>query len=223
MPITTARPEFPDHAPLVAPPTRGTPFAAAAVVCRRAGARSRPAFARSFALAVLAGACATGAAAEGLRPGAIFVQAGAGESDVRAASLGLLWPWAWRARAGGGEFSVQTELFASHWRAPGLDGSRQGYVQLGLLPLLRFRLDEGRSPWFVEGGIGVSVTDGLFTTPGRTMSTRWNFSDSLALGRNFGGQDRHEVSLRWQHTSNAGLKKPNPGLDLLMLRYSARF
>lgn len=169
------------------------------------------------------GLAATAAQAEGLRPGAVFVQAGGGETDLGAASAGLLWPWAWRAHALGGEVGLQTELFASHWRARGLSGSRQGYTQIGVLPLLRYRLDEGRSPWFIEGGIGLSLTDRLFSTPARSMGSRWNFSDNLALGRQFGEQGRHEWSLRWQHTSNAGLKKPNPGLDLVLLRYSARF
>ncbi len=174
--------------------------------------------------ALLAGALvATTAGAEGLRPGAVFVQGGSGESGLRAAGVGLLWPWAWRAQALGGEFGLQTELFASHWRARGLAGAREGYTQIGLLPLLRYRLAEGRSPWFIEGGIGLSLTDRLFSTPARSMSSRWNFTDNLALGRHFGDRGQHELSLRWQHTSNAGLKKPNPGLDLVMVRYSARF
>ena len=166
---------------------------------------------------------ATGSRAEGLRPASLFVQGGGGESGLRAAGIGLLWPWAWRTQALGGEFSLQTELFASHWRARGRAGNREGFTQVGLLPLLRLRLDEGRSPWFIEGGIGLSLTDRLFVTPARRMGSRWNFSDNLALGRQFGAGGQHELSLRWQHTSNAGLKQPNPGVDLVMLRWSSRF
>ncbi|WBY00032.1 acyloxyacyl hydrolase [Ramlibacter tataouinensis] len=174
-------------------------------------------------LASLFAAAAGAAPTEGLHPGAVFAQGGVGENGVQAAGIGLLWPWDWRAQAAGGEFSAQTELFVSQWRARGAAGAHEGYTQAGLVPLLRYRPDEGRSPWFVEGGIGLSVTDSLFTTPARTMGSRWNFSDNLAVGRNFGARGQHELSLRWQHTSNAGLKQPNPGLDLLMLRYSARF
>lgn len=174
--------------------------------------------------AFLCGALAvSNALAEGLRPEALFVQGGGGQSGLRVAGVGLLWPWSWRAQAVGGEWTLQTELFASHWSARAAGGGREGYTQIGLVPLLRYRLDNGLSNWFVEGGIGLSVTDSQFATPARTLGTEWNFSDNLALGRNFGEQGRHEVSLRWQHTSNAGIKKPNPGLDLLMLRYSTRF
>ncbi len=89
--------------------------------------------------------------------------------------------------------------------------------------MLRYRFGEGRSRWFVEAGIGLSVTDRRFATPDRTQASRWNFSDNLALGRSFGDRGEHEVSLRWQHTSNAGLKEPNPGVDLFLLRYAIRF
>ena len=96
-------------------------------------------------------------------------------------------------------------------------------VQVGLVPLVRWRPDEGRSPWFVEGGIGLSWLDGDLRTPERTFSTRLNFSDNLGIGRSFGARGEQELSLRWQHTSNAGIRKPNPGQDLLLVRYAHAF
>lgn len=178
---------------------------------------------RTLGLAVLTfAAMAAPAAAQDWKPSAFFVQGGKGDG-VDAASVGLQWPWAWRTAALGGEFSARTELFASLWRADGLDGDRESFVQFGLVPLLRYRFAEGRSPWFLEGGIGASVTDKRFVARDREFGSRWNFSDNLALGRSFGEQGRQEISLRLQHSSNAGLKKPNPGLNLVMLRYSSAF
>jgi hypothetical protein len=153
----------------------------------------------------------------------VFVQGGAGEHGLGAVSAGVGWPWDWRGNALGGELTVRTELFTSFWRARDNGGGRQGFVQLGLVPMLRFGFDQGRSPWFIEAGIGLALTDKRYVTPERSLSTRLNFSDNLALGRSFGDRGRHEVSLRWQHTSNAGLKKPNPGLDLVLLRYATAF
>lgn len=174
-------------------------------------------------LAALAAAASVPVAAQGLRPASWFVQAGAGENSVQAASVGVQWPWSWRGSALGGELTAHTELFASLWRARDFGGGRQNFVQLNLVPMLRYRFDAGRSPWFAEIGIGLSVTDKTFVTPDKTFSTRFNFSDNLALGRNFGAKGEHEVSLRWQHTSNAGIKKPNPGLDLVLVRYATSF
>lgn len=173
----------------------------------------------AFTLAVLA---AAPAGAQGLRPTGVFVQAGSGAADVQAASIGLLWPWQWRRPLGSGLLTAETELSLSQWRAD-RGGGHQTLNELVLLPLLRWRPAAGQSPWFVEGGIGLSYADQLLATPQKTFSTRWNFSDNLAVGRSFGAQQQHEISLRLQHTSNAGLREPNPGLNLWMLRYSARF
>lgn len=178
---------------------------------------------------VLASAAAFGglapgpASAQGLRPAGLYVQGGGGQSGLRAGSLGLVWPWGWSRQVGGGEVTANTELFVSHWRARAAGGGHQGFVQVGVVPMLRYRFAEGRSPWFVEAGIGLSVMDRRFVTPDRNQGSRWNFSDNLALGHSFGSAGEHEVSLRWQHTSNAGLKDPNPGVDLILLRYAARF
>ena len=157
------------------------------------------------------------------RAPAMFVQAGGGDDGVRTASIGLIWPWKWRSRSWGDRLSAHTELVASYWRARDFDGGHQGFKHLALVPYLRYRPANGQSLWFVEGGIGIVATDRRYVTPDKTFSTRLNFSDNLAVGRSFGEQRQHEVSLRLQHTSNASIKRPNPGEDLLQVRYSTSF
>jgi len=175
-----------------------------------------------LALLAMAGAAAPAAAQE-WRPATFFVQGGNGDG-VDAASVGVQWPWAWRSAALGGEWSARTELFGVLWRAPAAAGDgRDDFLQFGLVPLLRYRFAEGRSPWFVEAGIGLSVTNKRFVSRDKVFGSSWNFSDNLAVGRSFGEQGRHEISLRLQHSSNAGLKEPNPGLNLVLLRYSSAF
>ena len=179
---------------------------------------------RTLSLVVLATAgVAAPAAAQEWRPATFFVQGGNGDG-VDAASVGVQWPWAWRRTALRGEWTARTELFGILWRARAADGAgRDNFLQFGLVPLLRYRFAEGQSPWFVEAGIGLSVTNKLFVSRDKVFGSRWNFSDNLAVGRSFGEQGRHEVSLRLQHSSNAGLKEPNPGLNLVLLRYSSAF
>jgi len=173
---------------------------------------------------LLGSAALAGAAhAQGWTPSSFFVQAGGGEDRVRAASAGLRWDWDWRSSLLGAEVTGTTEVFVSNWRARDLAGGRENFIQLGVVPMFRFRPGAGQSPWFFEAGIGLSVTDERFVTANKTFSTRWNFSDNFAFGRNFGDKGQHELSLRWQHTSNGGVKKPNPGLDLLLVRYATRF
>ena len=149
----------------------------------------------------------------------VFGQAGTGQDSVRVASAGLAWDLPWQ-RADRG-LSTRAEVFVSRWHTPVVDGSRRSLWQVGVVPMLRWRA--AGSPWFVEGGIGLSLLDGELRTPRGHFSTRLNFSDNLGVGRSFGAQGEQEVSLRWQHTSNAGIREPNPGLDLVMLRYTHSF
>jgi lipid A 3-O-deacylase len=151
----------------------------------------------------------------------VFIQAGSGEEAVRAGSAGITWDLHWRGSDGA--VTARAEAFVSVWHTPRLGGGHRQLVQVGVVPMLRWRLDGGRSPWFAETGIGLSWLDSDLRTPKRTFSTRLNFSDTVAVGRNFGAGARHELSLRWQHTSNAGIRKPNPGQDLLLVRYAHAF
>jgi hypothetical protein len=162
------------------------------------------------------------AGADGLAPDGWFAQAGGGSHSTWAAGAGLLWHWSWRHAFGPGEFSGITEVFASHWKARH-NGSREALTQLGVVPLVRYRWDRGRSPWFVEAGIGLTVLDGVYRAEDKAFSTRFNFADVLGAGRSFGPQGRHELGLRLTHYSNGGLRKPNPGENLFGVRYAMMF
>jgi lipid A 3-O-deacylase len=157
------------------------------------------------------------------RPNSAFVQGGVGPDGVSAITAGATWPFDWSNTLWGGQFTAYTELSVAHWRARSFGGGHQSLTQLSLVPMLRYRFDEGRSPWFAEFGIGATVTDRLYNTPCKAFSTRWNFSDNFAVGRSLGAGQRHELSLRLQHISNGDIKKPNPGEEFLQLRYAMRF
>jgi lipid A 3-O-deacylase len=183
----------------------------------------RPALRPLALLAAFAASCAVLPAHAQFKPGAMYLQAGSGEDNLSAASVGVLWPWAWKKQAFGGQWSANTEVFLSTWRAERAGGGKRSYLQAGIVPLFRWTPDQGRSPWFAEIGIGLSLLDRDFVTPTKTFGTTWNFSDNLAVGRSFGDKGQHEISLRWQHTSKGGVKKPNPGLDIGLVRYSLKF
>ncbi len=177
----------------------------------------------SLALAVLAGVMALPAAAEGLRPSGYFVQGGVAEGRTWNASVGLTWPWAWKARLLGTEIGGVTEAYIAHWDTPSASGGRRGFTQVGVVPLLRMRFDQGRSPWFAEAGVGVSAMDHHFVTTSKQFTTSFNFVDVVGVGRSFGQARGQEIGLRLQHVSNAGIRVPNPGQNFVQLRYAAAF
>lgn len=161
--------------------------------------------------------------AEGLMPEVGFVQLGRAE-ETRATVFGVIWPWDKAWSMGGGQWSGYWELALGRWSTPGVDGRDRAWVtQFGVTPVFRFRPHAGASRWFFEAGIGVTVMTPIYRSPSKRFSTAFNFGDHLAVGRNFGENGRHELSLRYQHFSNGGVRHPNPGEDFIQLRYATSF
>ncbi|MGQ4877855.1 acyloxyacyl hydrolase [Billgrantia sp. LNSP4103-1] len=81
-------------------------------------------------------------------------------------------------------------------------------------PMLRYTFAGTRNV-FVEGGIGAAVfLDARLGS--RDLSTAFQFQDRIALGGSVGPG---ELSLSLTHYSNAGIKEPNDGIEVLALGY----
>ena len=162
--------------------------------------------------------------AAGWQPDSGFLQFGATENDTRAFTAGFGWDWPRTRPWWGGELGGYWEVALSHWSTPGPSGRQSAVVtQFGVKPALRWRPSGGASPWFVEGGIGFTVMTPVYENKDKRFSTAFNFADHVALGRSFGPAREHEVALRFEHFSNGGLRKPNPGENFYQLRYTRRF
>lgn len=176
---------------------------------------------RLLAAAALAAAC-TGAFALDLRPDGASLQGSWGTNSARMAGAGLHWDWDWERPWRQVTLAARTELLANYWRADDFGGGSRDWLQLVLLPTLRFEFAPERA-WYAELGVGASWLSSQYRTPQRRLGTQWNFYDVVGVGRSFGAQREHEVGLRWIHVSNLGIREPNPGLDFLQLRYARRF
>jgi hypothetical protein len=157
-----------------------------------------------------------------LKPNGVEAIVGPARSGTGQAGAGLVWDWDWKLQRHA-LFTGQTELIVSQWRYDSPGGGKDDLQQFTLLPLLRMVPDEGRSSGFLELGIGASYLSHAYVTPHKDFSTQWNFYDTLGAGLRFGGRGEHELGLRLLHVSNAGIKKPNPGEEFLLLRYAYRF
>lgn len=117
--------------------------------------------------------------------------------------------------------ALRIEAEVVHWRSlHGMGDQRSRVTQLGLTPLWRQELPRTRThQWFVEFGTGVNLIGPLYKTTGKRFSTSLNFGTQLGIGLAFGERQEHELSLRLEHFSNAGLGDPNPGEDFVQLRY----
>lgn len=163
-----------------------------------------------------------GTHASDLLPPGVFVQGGVAEDGTRTATVGAFWPWSWRRELWGGEAGGVTEVFLSHWSARA-EGGRRSFTQLGGVPMLRYRFSRGHPSWFLEAGIGISVLHPLYRTSHKEFSTHFNFVDVAGVGYSFGERRSRELSLRVTHVSNGGIRHPNPGENLLQLRYAMMY
>ncbi len=155
----------------------------------------------------------------------LYLEAGGtlrGGARAESITAGVLVPSDWFPSLDrqAGPLTLHWDLWASHWQGPAGDaGGRRTYTQLGAMAVWRHALGTS-SPWFVELGFGGTVMDRLYRSPDDTFSTAFQFTESAGLGYRFGPRDRYELSLRLQHVSNGGIKKPNPGATFAKLRLS---
>ncbi len=191
-------------------------FAGLLLAC---AALTAPAAAQSASAPVAAGASARSA----FRPSAIFVQAGVAE-EAQMANAGAIWEWSWHRDLSFGRLSGYWEAAFGRWSSD-VDGNggNAWVTQIGVTPVLRLYPRSWGGRWFLEGGIGFNFLQPIYRSASKSFSTTFNFGDHLAVGRRFGRDRRHELALRFQHFSNAGIRSPNPGEDFLQLRYSWYF
>lgn len=160
---------------------------------------------------------ASPAAAEDLYESpSLGLRLGAGE-HYQLAELAWESPSVWTHRFdGGSRLDLVGELGAAYWRA---DGSREpGNVwQFSAIPFLRWTWSDR---YYLEAGIGATVFSRT-TFADKTISTAFQFGDHIGVGMHVSKSSR--LSLRYSHFSNAGIKRPNPGLDILQLTYSYQY
>ncbi|AEF04484.1 MAG: acyloxyacyl hydrolase [Alteromonas sp.] len=117
--------------------------------------------------------------------------------------------------------TLTMETSANFWEY-GDDNQYDSNVVLALSPILRFPLTTVfDKPIDLELGIGVSLLDDT-QFAGKDVSTHYQFEDRIGFSTTFGQYQEYRVSLRYFHYSNAGFKKPNPGLDFVSLSFSQR-
>lgn len=104
-----------------------------------------------------------------------------------------------------------------HRDVPGQD---QDITVVGLTPVFRFERTDKRG-WYAEGGIGVSLWTELYNNDGNQLSTAFQFADHIGAGYVF--DNKWDIGAKIQHFSNGGIKKPNSGVNLLVVKATYRF
>ncbi|WP_426103891.1 acyloxyacyl hydrolase [Massilia sp. TSP1-1-2] len=99
-------------------------------------------------------------------------------------------------------------------------GQNQNITDFGLTPVFRWQADE-RKGWYLEGGIGVHWLSALVDNDANCLSTRFQFGDHAGAG--YVLDNGWDLGLKVQHFSNGGIKKPNSGVNFVVVKVTRAF
>ncbi|MBT1063341.1 acyloxyacyl hydrolase [Bowmanella sp. Y26] len=119
-------------------------------------------------------------------------------------------------------FDVYFESSVNFWEYGEQNKHDKNFV-LSLSPVFRYEMGViNNSPVLFEVGVGVSLlNDTQFA--GKNVSTHYQFEDRVGIVYKYGSQHEYTFSVRYFHYSNAGFKKPNPGLDFIAVSIAKKF
>ena len=143
------------------------------------------------------------------------VQVGVGRDpshNINKYEIGLLWDsgFAW-GNPQGWQTRLQWEVDLARWDAR----AGRNVTEVGVSPVFRLEKRGGTMVPFLEGSVGVRLVNHVSTSPEHYYSTAFRFSETIGFGLAFGKELDMEIGFRFQHLSNAGIKKPNPGTDFV--------
>jgi len=102
---------------------------------------------------------------------------------------------------------------ASVWRVPDIRGTTRRF---DLNATAIWRAERG---WgYYEAGIGGYLLSKTINNDENRVPSAWEFGSHIGVG--FRVAPRHTVGVGIQHLSNAGIKQPNGGIDLVQVQYT---
>jgi lipid A 3-O-deacylase len=144
--------------------------------------------------------------------------------DVSMVRVGIQSNWEKRwFESNGTHVSGYWDATLARWRGNayrGVAGWHQNITVIGITPMFRLQAND-RKGWYLDGGIGFHLLSELYDNDYRQLSTRFEFGDQIGVGYVF--NNGWEGSLSVSHFSNGGIKKPNAGINFLLLRAKKSF
>ncbi len=149
-------------------------------------------------------------AQETLSPWALQFGVGKGSHTARKIDIALVFDPKLRWWDNGAwHISIVGEAHLAQWRIL----HSKNVTEAGLTPVFLYAKNTGSIRPYIEAGIGIRLLSRARMTDDYTLSTRFQFADMLGVGVTFGPSLRYKTGVRFQHLSNAGIRKPNPGIN----------
>jgi hypothetical protein len=143
-------------------------------------------------------------------------------SVANAARIGVEWNWNKHWFEGRNwHLGGYWELSAGYWQGRGAD-TNYDISDVGFTPVFRIERNSGRGV-YLEAGVGAHLLSRTRINSERAFSTAFQFGDHIGVGYRFGPHGRYDIGYRFQHLSNADIKKPNPGINFQEIRFEYHF
>jgi lipid A 3-O-deacylase len=173
---------------------------------------------------ILCGALLAAIAARAPAVDGVFASVG-GDRPTTVYTVGLSWAaWATWPLDPGWSLSLRGTGDLSWWHARNAAAnSNADVVVIGAYPVLRLDMTAfaGFVP-YAEGSIGVNLLSRT-SFENRRLSTAFQFGEFFGVGGTFGDKRQFDIGARYQHISNADIKKPNDGLTYPSIVFQYRF
>jgi lipid A 3-O-deacylase len=151
------------------------------------------------------------------------VEAGGGEHvQVLRLSAQKDWNKNWLPTSGY-HLSGYWDANIAYWRANqwlDVPGNHHNLAVIGITPVFRWEADD-KLGFYADAGIGAALFSDVYRNTHRQLSTAYEFADHVGAGYVF--PNKWELGLRLQHYSNGGIKHPNGGVNLLMVKASYHY
>ena len=174
---------------------------------------------RHLALLLIAG---LGLASSSRADNGLAVELGRGDgTDMAQVSLIRQWDRQWFTQ-GNWYLTGYWEASVARWHSNSTGG--KDIWDIGLTPVFRLQT-KATSGWrpYVEGAIGAHLISDTHVNAGRDMGSAFQFGDHLGVGLVFGDKSQLDLGYRFQHLSNADIKKPNDGINFQQIRFAYYF
>jgi lipid A 3-O-deacylase len=150
------------------------------------------------------------------------VEAGRGEG-IDMGRIAVQWDWNRELlRMSDWQLGGYFDLAIGQWHHGDVrPGQNDNITEIGLTPVFRVEGTSRTGP-YLEAGIGFHLLS--HTQIGdKRVSTAFQFGDHLGFGYRFGAKSAFDLGYRFQHLSNASIKRPNPGINFHQIRLQYHF
>ncbi len=154
----------------------------------------------------------------------VSIEAGSGNA-AEMMRVGAQWDWKKRwFDTGNWHLGGFWDASIGGWRGKAAIGDNRHITDFGLTPVFRYERNSisGISP-YVEGAIGFHLISPTQIYANRKFSTAFQFGDHVGAGFRFGERLQYDLTYRFQHLSNGGIKKPNQGINFNQIRFAYHF